>query len=238
MTLGQMRDALRRNIFDLDGTFLDDNTNQFATAFINEAMHHVANWADRQDQGLFHKLSSTVTITTGSADEIRVGLYNDGATYNFAIGDTAKFRRLLEVEQINSASAPVPLQVIALEERMNYWGAQTDTPRVYLSAESLYVIAPNNGTKIRMRYVYALPDMDPNTVYDVPGTQGGLPLLVQDNALPLEYHPLIVTYATVLALAAEASQDTPIWQAIYAEQRDELAATLHRRRGARIGGAG
>lgn len=238
MTFLQMRDAVRRNAFDLAPDFLDDNASDaranWAKGFVNEALHHVANWADRQDQGLFQTRTGTVTITSGSADEVAVPFFTGSPA--FALPVYARFRRLIAIEQVNVAASPVPLQVIVAEERMNYWGAQTDTPRVYISGQTLYVVAPNSGTKIRMRYVYAIPDMVDDG--DVPGEASGVSA---DNsgepALPEEYHPLVVSYATVLALAAEASADVGVWQQLYAEQRDELQATLAKRRGARIGGA-
>ena len=238
MNFLQMRNALRRNIFDLAPDFLDDNATDgreaWAKGFINEALKHVANWADRQDQGLFHTRTASLTISSGSADEVPVQLV--GGSPSFALPVYAKFRRLLSVEQVNTASSPVPLQVIAAEERMNYWGSQSSTPRVYLSGQTLYVIAPSNGTVIRMRYVYSLPDMVDDT--DVPGEASGLSADSNgEPMLPEEYHPLVVSYATVLALASESAPDVAVWQQIYSEQRDELQGTLAKRRGARIGGA-
>lgn len=217
-----MRQALLGTCFDFSQDFL---TTVEANRYLNMAAQHVSNWADSLKQGLF-LTTDTFTPTVGTAPYELVPFYTTG----FAISrGVVPVRRVVAVYRTNYASPTVvPLDLINAEDRHNHLlEAAVELPKVYLYNQSLGVVQGVAGITLLMEYSAALPPMtvDANT----PGETLATPLGTQD-LLPVEYHHLIVTYATHLALKAEASPSADGWAQTYIEQRDCLLATLPPRR--------
>lgn len=219
MTLGEMRAMLLDNILDPGGGVWSGDAQK---RYINAAMRHIANFADRRDQALF-VASAAVAGLSGSSSFLDVPLYGSG----FNLPSTARFRRLLGVWRTDHADGVKPLQVIDHEDRSQYAAADSELPKCYIAGQKLGLVTPVAGIDLRMDYVQSLPDMTVDS--DTPGQSGGSGTA---DLLPPEYHALVPTYATVLALRAE-NLDATGWAEVYAEQREELQQTLDTRRGAR-----
>lgn len=219
MTLGEMRQALIFNIFDRLQDFLPTPD---ANRILNMSAKHVANWADSLRQGLFLE-TATFTGTTGTAPYELVSFGVGG----FAISSAKPFRRAVAVYRTNAASPTVmPLDLIGAEERFAHVLDTTSaTPKVYVFNQSLGLVNGAASINLQLDYSAGLPDMtlDANTPGETAATG-------RANALPQDYHHLIVTYATFMALQAEASASATVWAEMYKEQRDALAAALPPRR--------
>lgn len=219
MNLQTLRQSLLTNIYD-------DRQEAFDTArcnlFINQAMMHVANIADRQDQAIFVRPTAVVKVSTG--EFVEVPFYT--GTPNWGITTLTRPRRILRVYRDGLAGKSHELKVVPFEDRYKFLpDAATDTPVAFVREQTVGFCRPVDQTDYHFDFVFSLPFMQTDT--DTPGQAAGAGTA---DLLPAEYHPIIATYATVLALAAER-RSTAEWRDLYAEQRDELLATFAGRRG-------
>lgn len=223
-----MRAMLLANLGDPNQ---DLATTPKANAWLNASMRCVCNWADAQDQMLFS--NSAICGDTGKKPEDGYHtIYFDSTAGNPNFGLSqfvAPFRRLLGAMIVTAGAPLVPLQVVEFEKREQYIGSSaTDRPPVCVLSDGLLLLNPSSGLRLRMFYVQSVPDMVVDS--DTPGKSG---LSGRDNLLPIEYHILVPTYATIMALASE-NGDTQSWMKIYEEMQANLGATLSKRRGARV----
>ena len=219
MNLSEMRSVLLDNIDDPQSTFLSVSS---ANRYLNIAMRHVANWADARQQGLFYFTTGAVNFPAGTVaiPYVEVGFDDMGID-----GSSLRpFRRLIQVAKLASP-ARITLKIVPIEDREKYLkDAGELIPRAYVGENGIALINPSTAATYTVLYVYSLPDMSANG--DTPGTTGGVGTA---NALPIEYHPLIPLYATVLALQAD-NVDASQWREVYAEQKQAVDSTLVNRR--------
>lgn len=230
MDLSAMRTAFGDYMFDDAGLY----TSAMRDRYINTAMRYVCNWADGMDQALF---VTTATYTVTAADQFHsVPLYTTG----FAISPTGafRFRRCIKIQRTDFNTSEIKeLQAVRMEDadkyKNNLAASGVALPAYFIQGENVVFVHPVNAIDTKMTYVYDVPNMV--NVDDTPGTTGrttpGSGGSGIDNSLPTEYHALIPIYAAALALQGEASPDAPAMMAIYGEQRQQLEATLRKRRG-------
>lgn len=223
MDLAAMRTAFGDYMFDDGGLY----TSAMRDRYINAAMRHICNWADGMDQALF---VTTATYTVTAADQFHsVPLYTTG----FSISPTGafRFRRCIKIQRTNFNTSEIrDLQCVTMESadkyKNNLAATGVELPAYFLQGENVVFVHPVSGAATKMTYTHDVPDMTSTT--DTPGQVGGVGT---PNALPTEYHALIPRYASVMALVDEDSQHAEAAAGIYQEQRDQLEATLRKRRG-------
>lgn len=190
MTLQELRDILRANIFDEAATFLSDNQ---ANRYINLAMQHVANlvesfqahilfWVTPEDILLENESAKQIVISPNPTDVRRV-IGVDRVDGGGDLGDDPSLK-------IISFEAAVHERKDALLERPPAFTIQT-----YVG----FVSPPKLEFKFRLYYIKALTDLT-----DEPGSN-------TVELLPAHHQILIPAYATVLALSAE-NADTTQWR--------------------------
>lgn len=223
MDLSAMRTAFGDYTFDDAGLY----TSAMRDRFINTALKHICNWADGMDQALF---VTTATYTVTAADQFHsVPLYTTG----FSISPTGafRFRRCIKIQRTDFNTSEIKeLQAVRMEDadkyKNNLAASGVALPAYFVQGENIVFIHPVNSIATKMTYVHDVPDMVQTT--DTPGLTSGAGT---PNALPTEYHQLVPLYAACLALQSEASPDAPAMMAMYGEQRQQLEATLRKRRG-------
>lgn len=217
MNFGELKD-------DVLGRLLDNGQNVFTPSIVgravNAAMRHVANWADTKDESLF----VTSAQVTSAGDGERTYTFNASESNPFNILATVPVKRPLTLS-IVTAGGKIGLEPFEHEEIDKWRTATSDAP--VWATRGLSIIIPNGkaAQTYEMLYVHALPDMVIDG--DTPGRNDGAGV---HDRLPIDYHGLVSTYATVLLATSERSQTD--WRAVYNEQRDELAVSLFGRRGA------
>lgn len=226
MTLGELRAALLLAIQDVDQSVLDT---QQAHLLLNMATKHVASWADTLEPSLFIATAS-VTVATGGTGPVTIHLRSGESAPTFGIGTATPFRRPLAALRTNHADGVQPLAIVDFEERDTHLGrGQQELPKLCMAGGSVQALAPVDGVAIDLSFVHSLPDM--TTDSDTPGQSGGSGTA---NALPIEYHSLIVSYAAILAISGEHG-DANEWKEIFGEQKEQLQLSLQSRRGKRMG---
>lgn len=219
MNLLSMRADVRTDIFDLEAVvFTDAQIN----SFLNRAMMHVANWADFQKQALF-QMNASAVLRLGTNTAKWYAESPDG----FGLDRTLfAFRRFIQLQWLNG-----PKWVNIREvDQMDLDGFNDgDEVVVSVIAEGLRYV--NGGNKsVLLTYVHSLPFMVADT--DTPGSRSNFG---PRDRIPPEYHPMIVAWAVLQALAS-MNLDVIAQVQIYKALQLELQATLVDRRSEKVGG--
>lgn len=207
MNFLQMRETVSTNIFDfVASAFTVDEVG----VYVNQALHHIESQIAVVDRHLMlTQFESEPINNTANAHWMVVTLDPP----------QPKARRIVSAQRIDDGitSDDISLEIISFKDAEHEaTGSALAKPKVFLYNQDIGLVRPeeDGNTVVRIHYVQVLPDMFLNT--DTPGQASGIPL-GQINALPAQYHHLITSYATLLALAAE---NAPIeqWTGLYAEQ--------------------
>lgn len=212
MDLLGFRAALLHAVADVSQDYL-------ATAdvdrYVNLALQHVANWAHAADESLF--------IATQDVDPA------GGNRVEVAIAAPLLARSLIRAERTDTEAADTDIELqVGRVTTVRQTGSSKARPYLYLLASNrlVFVDVPTALTA-RVYYYHAMPDMV--ATGDTPGQVSGTGIA---NALPLEYHGAVVSYAATLALTAD-HVDPSDWQRRFDEQISVLAASLRARAGRR-----
>ncbi len=215
MTLENLRDMLRDLLFDKAQTaalqpFGDANLDRF----INAGMHQVYNLARSLQSNLFVTWASG-TLTGGGA---RLALLN--------ISAAAPYDVVVEILHAYRSDANQSNLTVDVLKAVTWKILDTpqDQPRVCLFNNGIAVLAPPATATIYVVYVHTLPDMTADS--DTPGQVGGSGTA---NRMPIVYHPLIASWAAVLALGGLRSPNAQAMLAIWADNKAALAAALRGR---------
>jgi len=206
MNFGQMRAIVKTNIFDFSGSAF---TADELKIYVNQAMHHISSLIAVVDQHLMMTKFE--------------GPINNPANEHFVVqaldpAQNPKARRIISAQRTDGGitSDDISLKIMSFKDAQHEsTGAGLDKPPIFLFNQDFGFVRPvASGTQVRVYYVQVLPNMFADT--DTPGQANGAPI-DQVNALPLQYHGLITSCATLLALAAE---NAPLdqWQPLYVEQ--------------------
>lgn len=215
MTLLEMRALFRDLIFD-KAPSAEPFDNDGIDRLLNAAMFNVYNLARALQRSLFLK-RCTVTVNTSSGDAL---------AFVSPPAPLTRVKKLLHARRLGDPGGTCPVREYAATLNQAT-GAPRDFPPCCLYNEGIAIIDPPVGAiDYAFDYLFGLPKMTHDT--NTPG-QTGASNEGQADALPVEYHPMLVVKAAVMALKAE---NAPGWQALlseYADQKETLVASLQDR---------
>ena len=213
MNLGEMRAALLENCYDRSQDFL---SSVVANRYVNMAAQHISNWADSLRQGLFLVNGTAYTVVDGQTGDLTLDLDALASVFR-------PFRRLVAVRRQNYEGRDRDLDVVSIEGRDSFQvTAAQALPKCYRFGGKLVLQWPA-AMNIIVDYAQSLPAMTSDN--DTPGqTSSGNG---EANVLPAEYHHIVVSYASVLALLAlNRLAAAQAWAGIHGQEREALLQSL------------
>lgn len=218
MTLAELRTAVRNNLFD-STTSGDFWTDPRLTVLLNQIAKHVANQVAGRHAAHFY-VNWTTTLSN-AADDGWVTV-TPAAPYTVVREVIAAERTVAGFTDDNRELKLIDFARVDKElERIS---AAQQRPPVFLFGSQVGFLRPADGIGVRVVYVATLPDMVDAT--DTPGQVSGSGTA---NLLPPQYQHLIVTEATIAALAA-LGLDPRGWETILARQQAAAGLELAGRR--------
>jgi len=215
MTLDQMRDVVRDNIFDNSGSG-DFWTDARLTLKVNHAMQYVGNLVASQRKA--HFLAEFAgSISNGSgARWVLQSLSGENYT---------QVRELVYGERTTGYDGDDrEMKIIKFTDLDKYIrGSLQDKPQLFLYGSQFGYVRPADAAAVKVVYVAGLPDMSADN--DKPGQAGGVGTA---DLLPIEYQPLITAHATIECLSAMGLNPQG-WQGIFGQLAAGLGLVLKER---------
>jgi hypothetical protein len=210
MTLAEMRQLLYANMFEENRPSLPDAT---ANRYLNNAMQHVVNLMISMDYGLATITRTFVTVNDGTAWYWQPEIVEGNDPYG---------RQIVAARRMNPSSDDDPwLEVVtAATMRAHLSGSLQGRPKVLIWQRRVTFLEPEPGVQVLTEYVPELPPMVEDG--DEPGW--GSIAKFEQGFVPDHWQPVIVSYATIMALAAEQS-NADAWRAIMNEQLQAAGAS-------------
>lgn len=209
MTLAEFQTQLRVAIAEETVSTADVPSQEYltdarATWFINASMQHLVNLLVRTAPSVL-AISSTGSPSATGANELGT------------ITPTYPPYKILWARSAGNDA----LSVVDYGEVGNkFKGSAQSAPAISINQDDFVLVEPTSGN-YTIHYVPFFPNMIAGT--DTPGQFNGAGTL---NLLPQQYHPYIVTYAALLALASENREMANVWDRIWAEQRRVLISAV------------